>query len=114
MFQATNGQVAVFPLLVGGVLILFALLNRPLLRLLKMKPMSEVFTNPRFQRSARISEELARLVLAVLGVSYLVQGLGPLFLSSAVVQSTAWVLLGLAGVVLLVGIGVNLLHWKAR
>jgi len=43
---------------IGFLIILLALLNKQLLRWIGIKPMSEVFTNPNFQRSARITEKL--------------------------------------------------------
>ncbi len=113
MFQDPVGQTPqIFPLVIGSLVILLALLNKSLLRLMGLKPLSEVFTTPRFQRSARITETLGRLFLVVLGVGFLIQGVGPQFVSDAVIHSTSLVVLGFAGLIVLAMVGVVLAHWK--
>jgi hypothetical protein len=78
----------------GSLVILLALLNKQLLRFIGLKPLSEVFTTPRFQRSAKITEKLGRLSMVVLGVGFLVQGVGTQFLSSEVTYTVSITLLG--------------------
>ena len=115
MFQASNEQtIAIFPLLMGSLAILLALFNRQLLRFIKIKPLSEVFTNPRFQRSAKITEKLAQLFLVVFGISFLVQGIGPRFLSSEATYIVSIIVLGLSGLIILAAVGVVLANWKAE
>jgi hypothetical protein len=99
---------------IGFLIILLALLNKQLLRWMGMKPMSEVFTNPRFQRSAKITEKLGQIFLVVFGVSFLVQGVGSQFLSSEVIYTVAITVLGLSGLIILAMFIVVLANWKAK
>jgi hypothetical protein len=99
---------------IGFLIILLALLNKKLLRWMGMKPMSEVFTNPRFQRSAKITEKLGQIFLVVFGVSFLVQGVGSQFLSSEVIYTVAITVLGLSGLIILAMFIVVLANWKAK
>jgi hypothetical protein len=101
-------------LFAGFLFVLLALLNKQLLRWIGFKPMSEVFTNPNFQRSARITENLTRLFWLIFGISFLFQGLGAPFLSSDVFYKISFAILGLSGLTLLVMIGVILANWKAK
>lgn len=110
MIQLSTGQtISIFPILMGCLAIVLALLARQFLSLIGLKPRSEVFTNPRFQRSAKITEDLVRLFLLVVGVGFLVQGVGPLFLPDAVTQLVEIVSVGLSVLIVLVVIGANLL-----
>jgi hypothetical protein len=114
MFQTSNDQtIIIFPLLMGSLAILLALFNRPLLRFIRIKPMSEVFTTPRLQRSARITEKLGLLFLVVFGVGFLVQGVGPRFLSSEATYIASLTILGLVGLIILAAVVVVLANWKA-
>jgi uncharacterized membrane protein len=79
-----------------------------------MKPMSEVFKNPKFQRSAKITEKLVQIFLVVFGVSFLVQGVGPQFLSSEVIYTVSITVLGLSGLIILAMFIVVLANWKAK
>jgi hypothetical protein len=76
--------------------------------------MSEVFTNPKFQRSAEITEKLVRLFLVVFGVSFLVQGVGTLILSNEVTYTVSITVLGFSGLIILVMFVVVLANWKAK
>jgi hypothetical protein len=98
----------------GGLTILLALLNRQLLRFIGLKPLSEVFTTPRFQRSAKITEKLGQLFLVVFGVGFLVQGVGPLFLPNEATLAVAIATAGLSGLIVLAMIGVVLANWKTK
>lgn len=106
-------MIKVFPVLLGVVAIVLALLDKQLLRLLGLKPLSEVFTSPRFQRAAKITEKLGRVFLTVFGIGFLVQGIGTLFLPSEVSSVISLVVLGLSGLIVLAMIGVHLAYWKA-
>lgn len=115
MFEASNDQaIAIFPLFMGSLAILLALFNRQLLRIIGLKPLSEVFTTPRFQRSAKITEILGRLFLLVFGLGFLVQGIGTRFLSSEAINTASITLLGLSGLIIIAAFGVVLANWKAR
>ncbi|HXF70592.1 MAG TPA: hypothetical protein VNK89_12395 [Thermoflexus sp.] len=114
MFDRLNEpMVKVFPLLIGAVAIVLALLDKQLLSLLGLKPLSEVFINPRFQKSAKITEKLGRVFLVVFGIGFLVQGVGPLFLPSEVSSVISLAVLGLSVLIVLAVIGIHLVYWKA-
>jgi len=76
--------------------------------------MSEVFTNPNFQHSARITEKLGRLFLVVFGVGFLVQGVGTQFLSSEVTYAFSITVSGLSGLIILAMFIVVLANWKVK
>ena len=110
MFQQTIAQtIAIFPLFVGCLAISLALFERQLLRFIGLKPRREAFTNPRFQRSAKITEDLGRLFLLVIGAGFLVQGVGPLFLPNNLTRFVMIISVVLSGLIVLVVIGVNFL-----
>ena len=114
MFQnPTDQAIRIFPLIIGSLAILLALLNKQLLRFIGLKPASEVFTTPRFQGSAMIVDKLGRLFLVIFGVGFLIQGAGPQFLSGEVTYAISLVILGLSGLIVLAMLGVVLAHWKA-
>ncbi len=115
MLQTSNGQATViFPLFIGSLAILLALLDKQLLRLIGLKPLSEAFTTRRFQHSAKITEKLGRLFLLVFGAGFLIQGVGAQFLSSGATYAVSIILLGLAGLIILAMFGVVLANWKAK
>ena len=99
---------------IGFLIILLALLNKRLLRLIKIRPMSEVFTNPKFQRSAKITEKLGQLFLVVFGISFLVQGVGAQFLSSEVTYTASVTILGASGLIILAMFIVVLANWSTK
>lgn len=114
MFQGSSYQtIKFFPAILGSLIILLALFNKQLLRFIRLKPLSEVFTVPRFQHSAKITETLGRWVVAMIGIGFLIQGIGPTFLSSGATYTISWIVLGLAGLILLSMLGVVLANWKA-
>ena len=114
MFQAPSDQtIRVFPLIIGSLAILLALLNKQLLHFVKLRPLSEVFTTLRLQRSARITEKLGRLFLVMFGIGFLMEGVGTQFLSGEVAFAASIAVLGLSGLILLAIFGVVLAHWKA-
>lgn len=108
--------IAIFPLVIGMLVILLEVLNKQLIRFIGLKPLSEILTNPRFQRSARITEKLWPLFMVILGISFILRGVGTLFLLPEVIYSYAvsLTLLGLLGLIVLVGIGITFVHWKPR
>ena len=109
-----NHLIMIFLSFIGFLFILLALLNQRLLRWMGFKPMNEVFTNPNFQRSAKITEKLGRLFLVVFGVGLLVQGIGPQFLSSEITYTVSIIVAGASGLIVLVMFGVTLANWKAK
>ncbi len=104
----------IFLSFIGFFFILLAHLNKQLLRWIGIKPMSEVFTNPNFQHSARITEKLGRLFLVVFGVGFLVQGVGTQFLSSEVTYAFSITVSGLSGLIILAMFIVVLANWKVK
>jgi hypothetical protein len=106
--------VTIFLSIIGFLIILVALFNRQLLRLVKIRPMSEIFTNPKFQRSAKITERLGQLFLLIFGLSFLVQGIGTQFLSSQATYTVSVIFVGASGLLILAMFIVVLANWKAR
>lgn len=104
---------SIFPTLLGVSCILLALLNKQLLRLIGLRPLSEVFTTPRFQRSARITEKLGRLFLVILGIGLLFQGVGTSLLPGETTYLISIAVLGVSGLILLAMFGVILANRKA-
>ena len=99
---------------IGFLFILLAILNKQLLHWMGIKPMSELFTNPNFQRSAKITESIGQLVFIFLGTGFLVQGLGNQFLSGELTYIISITIFGLSGILILALVGVVLANWKAR
>ena len=115
MFQTSNAQtIIIFPLLMGGLAILIAVFYRQLMRFIRIKPLYDVYTNPRLQRSARITENLVRLFFVLFGLGFLVDGIGPRFLPGEATYIASMVLIGLAGLVTLAAIVVVLANWKPK
>lgn len=114
MLQESTGQaIRLFPLIIGVLTILLGLFGNRLSLAFGLRPMSEGFTNPRFQRSAKVTELLGRLLLVVIGASFLVEGVGPWLFSAEVVGVLSTVLLVSSILILLVIIGVVIVHWRA-
>jgi hypothetical protein len=109
-----NHLIIIFLSSIGFLIILLALLNKQLLRWMGIKPMSEVFTNPKFQHSAKITEILGRLFLVVFGVSFLVQGIGTRFLSRETTYMVSITVAGLSGLIVLAMFIVVLANWRAK
>jgi protein-S-isoprenylcysteine O-methyltransferase Ste14 len=99
---------------IGILIILLALFNKPLLRWMKIKPMSEVFSNPKFQRSAKITEKLGQLFLVLFGISFLVQGMGARFLSGELAYTISVIVLGASGMIIFTMFIVVLANWKTK
>ena len=115
MFKASQDQIYIIVNLIGGSLvILSALFSRQLQRLLGVKPRSELFTNPGFQRAEKILEQLGRLLLLLLGLGLLVQGPGSLYLPAGSTYSISIVMYSLVGLLLLAALGVYIASWKAK
>ena len=109
-----NNPIMILFSFIGILFILLAMLNKQLLRWIGLKPMSEVFTNPKFQRSARTTEKLAQLFWAVFGAGFLVQGIGTQFLSSKLTYIVSIIVLGLIGLIILAMFIVVFANWKAE
>jgi hypothetical protein len=112
--MTNNPLVMIIYSAIGIIIILLALFNKQLLHWIKIRPMSEVFTNPKFQRSAKITEKLAQIFLVVFGVSFLFQGVGARFLSSETTYSVSVIILGMSGLIVLTMFIVVLANWKAK
>lgn len=104
--------IRVFQLIIGSLAILAAIFNRPLFRLMGLKPLSEVYTTPRFQQSARLTDRLGRLLLAVIGIAFLIQGVGAQFLSGEAIKNIAIALGALSGLIIVMMVAVVLRNWR--
>ena len=102
-----------FWLIVGSIAILMGIFNKQMLRLLGLKPLSEVFTTPNLKHSSRTIEQIGRWLVITLGLSFFVQGLGKA-LPDGLGYGISSVLLGLSGLLLLAMFGIALANWKAK
>ncbi len=75
--------------------------------------MSEVFTVANLKHSSRIIEQLSRWLVIILGIGFLVQGLGGT-LSRDIVSKISFSLFGLSALMLLAIIGITIANWKAK
>lgn len=100
-------------IIVGSLVILMGLFNRQMLRLLRLKPLSEVFTTPNLKHSSRLIEQIGRWLVIILGVSFLVQGLGAV-LPDGLGYRISSVLVGLSALLLLAIFGIAIVNWRAR
>jgi hypothetical protein len=75
--------------------------------------MSEVFTTPNLKRSSRIIERISRWFVIIMGISFLVQGLGAM-LPNNIGYGLFSVLLGLSGLLLVAMFVIAIVNWKAR
>jgi len=89
------------------------LLSPQLKRWMGLRERSSVFTEPRFQRSARTTGFVARIIEILLGIGFLMQGVGSRFLASEITSTVSFLTLGLAGVGILVVFGVVIANWRA-
>ena len=102
-----------FWLFVGSVIILMAVFNKQMLRVLGLKPMSEVFTTPNLKHSSRLIEQIGRWLAITIGLAFFVQGLGEVLPENTGSRISA-VLLGLSSVLLLGMFGIAISNWRAR
>ena len=100
-------------LILGTVMVLLGIFNKQFLRLLGLKPMSEVLTVANLKRSSRAIEQIGRWLVITLGLSFFVQGLGGT-LPNEVSNKIFFSLLGLTGAMFLVIIGITIANWKAK
>jgi cation transporter-like permease len=114
MLQESTGQaIRLFPLIIGGLAVLLGLFGNRLSLAFGLRPMSEGFANPRFQRSAKATELLGRVLLVVIGAGFLVEGAGRWLFSAEVVSLLSTVVLVSSLLIPLVIIGVVVVHWRA-
>ena len=102
-----------FWIILGVVTILMGIFNRQIMRVLGFKPMSEMLTTPNLKHSSQIIEKISRWFAIVLGLSFLVQGLGQT-LPVDMGYKISLALVGLSGLMLLAIIVLTLANWKAR
>ena len=102
-----------FFMLLGVVMIGIGLLSPQLKRWVGLRERSSVFTEPRFQRTARTTEFVVRIVEVLVGVGFLMQGVGNRFLASEITSTVSFLALGLAGVGIVVMFGVVVANWRA-
>jgi uncharacterized protein YjeT (DUF2065 family) len=107
-------------LILGTVMVLLGIFNKQILRLLGLKPMSEVLTVANLKHSSRAIEQIGRWLVITLGLSFIVQGLGATLPNEArkiiifSLLGLAGSMLGLAGSMILVIIGITIANWKAK
>jgi hypothetical protein len=102
-----------FFVLLGVVMIGIGLFSRQLNRWVGLREQSSVFTEPRFRRSARTTENVGRIITILLGIGFLMQGVGGRFLASEITSTVSLLALGLAGVGILIMFGVVIANWQA-
>ena len=102
-----------FWLTLGTFTILVGIFNRQMLQLLGIKPSSEVITTPNLKYSSRTVERIGRWLVIILGVSFVVLGLGGV-LPNNISHNISVSLLGLSGLMLLTMIGITIANWKAK
>ena len=102
-----------FWIIVGSMVILLGIFNQKMLRILGLKPLSEVFTTPNIKRSSKTIERIGRWLVITLGLCFLVQGLG-----AAIPQDLGYkissALLGLSALLLFAIFGIAIVNWKAK
>ena len=99
-----------FWLILGGIMILAGIFNKQLLHAFSLKPLSEVFTTPRLKHSSRWIEQAGQWFVIVLGIGFLVQGLGAA-LPDEVAHTLSLVLLGVSALLLLAIFGIAMVNW---
>ena len=102
-----------FWLILGTAQILMGIFNRQMLRLLGLKPLSEVITTPNLKHASAKIEQITRWLVISLGVSFLVFGLGRV-LPKDISYKVSFALLGLSGLMLILIIGITFANWKAK
>jgi len=112
LLTTTNPEILYIPLLIGLLAVLLAIFYESLLRLMGLRPMRELFTIPRFQRSAHINARFARLFLFFFGIGFILQGVGPLLFSATVIETISLWLLGISILLVLGMAGVTLFFWR--
>jgi hypothetical protein len=100
-------------IIVGSIAILSGIFNKQVLRLLHLQPMSEVFTTPNLKNSSRIIEQIGRVLVITLGISFLIQGLGTVLPGQAS-HLISFIMLGLSGFLLFTMFGIAVVNWKAK
>lgn len=102
-----------FWLILGAVAVLAGIFNRQMLRLLGLRPLSEVITTPNLKYSSKTIEQIGRWLLISLGLSFLVLGLDGA-LPDNISHTISLLLVGLSGLLLLAIIAVTMANWKAK
>ena len=102
-----------FWVLVGILTIGFAFVGDRLMKRLGLRNRSQLFTVPHFQRSARTIEKASQVLLLALGLAFLSEGVAHLFLSNQAILILNTILIGVAGITLLIMIAVTIRNWRA-
>ena len=102
-----------FWLFLGSVLLVMGLFNKRMLRLIGLKPMSEVFTTPGLKSSSRRVEHIGRWLVIVLGMGFLVHGLATA-LPGQVASVISSLLTGVSALLLVAMFVIAIANWKAR
>lgn len=99
--------------ILGSIMILLGIFNGKLLRMLGLKPLSEIFSTPSLKRSSQQIEQIGRWLLIVLGSGFLVQGLHGV-LPGVLYSLISPALAGLSFLLLLAMFGIAIVQWKAK
>jgi hypothetical protein len=102
-----------FWIILGTVTILAGIFNKQILSRLGFKPLSKTLTTPNLKHSTKSVEQIGRWLMIMLGISFLVFGLGEV-LPDRISSTISYLLLGLSGLMLLAMIGLTIANWKAR
>ena len=100
-------------LFLGSVLLIMGLFNKQMLRLMGLKLMSEVFTTPSLKRSSRRVERIGRWFVIVLGIGFLVHGLGAALPGQAA-SVISFLLSGVSALLLVAMFLIAIASWKTR
>lgn len=104
---------AVFFMFLGLLLLMGGLFMSQINRRLGLGNRSELFTNPRFQHSARLIERISSFAQVSLGLGMFLQGIGSILNIHVILNVFSFFLLGLAGIGILVILGITVRYWRA-
>jgi hypothetical protein len=79
------GNASVFLVVAGLLMIALSAFSPVLRRRLGLPEVGAGFTNPRYLRSARITDRLGRLALMLMGLGFVIQGVGGTLLNNQMV-----------------------------
>jgi hypothetical protein len=114
MFPILSAPISLIFTVAGGLLILLGLLNRQFMCFIGLRPQSELYTTPRYKRSARIAERLGSLFSVIMGIFFLNEGIGPQILSIQTCYYVSLVVLAFCALTLLAVLVVHLAYWNFR
>ena len=105
---------SIFTIILGLLMVLAGLFMPQLNRKLGIPERSQTFNTPRFQISARQTEIISQAVMILLGLGFMLRGVGGSFYPHAIVDIIAWGLLGLAFLGIFTMIAITIFNWRAE